>query len=133
MNDLNRALGRFLEDLRSGSDRRSWGDRRSGDRREITSPVAQERRRAYDRRTADRRRSERRSTRFFAFTERERLEIHSMFADPRALVACPRCGGRLLLASPRAGVGADVICTSCRGRLQLISGRRGDPPGEDGP
>jgi ribosomal protein S27E len=50
------------------------------------------------------------------------MEIHAMFADPKAEVACPRCGGPLILASPEGGetgVGRDVICTGCRGRMHI--------------
>lgn len=124
MNDIERSISRFLEDLRSGSDRRSWDDRRSDERSADETPIAHERSEQTERRRAERRRPhDRRSSRFFAFTERERLEIQDMFADPRALVACPRCGDRLILASPQVGVGADVVCIGCRGRLQLLPGR----------
>lgn len=120
MNDIDRSLSRFLEDLRSGAERRSWEDRRSEERREVPRPIVQDRRLQPDRRATDRRmESERRSVRFFRFTERETIEIHEMLADPRALVACPRCGAQLLRATPQTERGWDVTCLGCRGRLRL--------------
>ena len=82
-----------------------------------------ERRCLEDRRIDERRYApERRGSKFFAFTERETLEISEMFADPHARVECPRCGGRLLLTSPElrdGDTGRDVICTGCRGRVEV--------------
>lgn len=131
MNDIDQSLNRFLEDLRSGTERRSWEDRRSEERREVPQPVWHDRRLRRDRRVTDRRmETERRSGGFFRFTERETIEIHEMLADPQALVACPRCGGQLLLTSPEAEGWRDVICVGCRGRMRLKPSQKGnEPPG----
>ena len=124
MNDLNRSYQRFLEDLRSGSDRRSWDERRQEERRGEQQEIDRERRTDDDRRVTDRRDDrDRRSPRFFAFTERERLEIHAMLRDAEASVACPRCGGHLLLSVPDEDPGTDVICLGCRGRMHLAPGQ----------
>ena len=126
MNDIDRSLNRFLEDLRSGTERRSWEDRRGEDRREAPRPVERDRRLRRDRRHTDRRTEvERRGAGFFRFTERETIEIYEMLADPRALVACPRCGGQLLLTDPQSEGGRDVICLGCRGRLRFQSSSGG--------
>jgi hypothetical protein len=119
----DRAIQRFLEDLRSGADRRSWDDRRAEERRRIPVRMEHDRRCLTDRRAEERRDDpERREHHFFMFTERETMEIHEMLADPDALVACPRCGGPLLLTGPHrsdSGFVRDIICTGCRGRIEV--------------
>lgn len=135
MNDLDGSFRRFLEDLRSGTERRAWDDRRSDERRGMPTPVEHDRRTPDDRRGEDRRgNDDRRSGEYYAFTERERLEVEAMFGDPEALVACPRCGGQLLLSVPDIGAGTDVTCLGCRGRMHWVtsggSGEQGAGGGE---
>ncbi len=98
---------RFLSDLRSAPERRSFGDRRC-----VSFPVILDRRSGADRRE----RIERRQS-VDAYDDAEAGKIRSMICDPAMRVACPACQGHLMLGPPMrrdSGIVRQVHCTICR-------------------
>ena len=126
--DPDEGVKRFLEDLRAGPDRRSWGERRKDARRMDTVPVDTNRRLESDRRLVGQRRGygDRRRQSVAQFSWEQCEVIRQMMAHPGRGVACPRCSGSLLMG-PRethAEVNMqEVHCTGCRHSVVLV-----DPP-----
>jgi DNA-directed RNA polymerase subunit RPC12/RpoP len=123
--DQNEGVKRFLADLRTGFDRRSWHDRRRRERRFGPNPISIDRRNRADRRALERREHEdRRRNDFETYSAEEVTMIEQMMIGARMPVACPRCGGNLLLALPAAR-GAKhphaVQCTQCRSRMSIAA------------
>jgi hypothetical protein len=101
-------IARFLVDLRSYSERRSWQDRRGQ-----AQIVPVERRSGVDRRMQ----TDRRRRWLSNYSPEASVRIHRMVSHPTARVACPECDGALMLGPPvdRGGVRVRrVHCTSCR-------------------
>lgn len=118
--DTEEGVKRFLKDFRSHTDRRSFEERRVGDRRSGQSSVEDDRRDSDDRRDRyDRRETllDRRRGTPEQFI-REHVEwIRGAVRNTSMNVACPRCEGDLLLG-PTIQRGElwvrEVHCTSCR-------------------
>lgn len=116
-------IRRFLADLRSHIERRSAEERRRVERRSTDGPIETERRRQERRARERRKRSERRRPPAAQFSWNHTCRIHEMLAAADAEVACPRCGGRLLLGPPetRARVTTrEVHCTDCRRSVAIV-------------
>ena len=83
---------RFQNDVREGTERRSWEDRRVRERRSSNEEVEDDRRSPPDRRQGDRRvmllDRRRRMSDPYALQHAEL--IRAMLLDPDAMVACPR-------------------------------------------
>ncbi len=109
------AVRRFLEDLRSGADRRH-----EDDRREFGGLHRQDRRSGTERRGL----GNRRTHEFGVFSAEQIAVITTMMADTRRNAACPTCGGRLLVVYARRtnDRGPSIICTGCRSRVTLAAG-----------
>ena len=111
MKHTTSGIERFLQDLRSADNRRT-GDRRSG---EQTAPR--------DRRSGkDRRGSDRRDPMYERFSLAVTATIQRMVMDAALAVACPECGGHLMMGPPsqREDILARRIqCTRC-GRVAFI-------------
>jgi DNA-directed RNA polymerase subunit RPC12/RpoP len=119
-------MQRFKDDGREKQERRSWEDRRLAERRSSTDEVEDDRRSGKDRREGDRRvmllDRRRRMSDPYALQHAEL--IREMLLHPDADVACPRCGGSLLLGPPEvrgADTAREVRCTECRHSV-VISG-----------
>jgi hypothetical protein len=118
--DLSERLRLFLEDLRSGSERRSWDERRHCERRQANLGVATERRNVGERRSNTDRRVmllDRRRRISEPYAQRHAEQIRSMVVNPGAGASCPRCDGNLLLGptiSRNDGFAREVRCTNCR-------------------
>jgi DNA-directed RNA polymerase subunit RPC12/RpoP len=112
-------IKRFLADLRSGAERRSWKERRGTERRAGSADVDTERRDPEGRRHGDRRVTllDRRRKISEPYAQQHAERIREMLLNSVGDVGCPRCGGRLLLG-PRELRGSttarEVLCTSCR-------------------
>lgn len=112
-------VDRFLEDLRSGFDRRAWLERRR--HRLIVDPDW----RGGERRTPPRERRsgphDRRRPPAGPFDARDTHRLDAILSNPALPAACPRCGGRLLRSETwRLGRGVTLIhCTSCRRRTEM--------------
>ncbi len=104
-------IERFLRDLRSAGNRRT-GDRRSG---EQSAP--------HDRRDGqDRRRSDRRDSMYERFSLVVTATIQRMVMDAAMAVACPECGGHLMMGPPSQRedmLARRIQCTRC-GRVAFI-------------
>jgi hypothetical protein len=130
--DADAGVRRFLEDYRSGFERRSWEERRDDDRRAASSPVPQERRSGEERRSGAQRRiklTERRRPLTEPFAHEHGEQIRVMILSSGVEVACPRCNGNLLIGSPVAqGIGTvrEVHCTKCRHHV-VIRNLPGEP------
>jgi len=115
----NDGVRRFLEDLRSGFDRRTGLQRR---RHRLIGDVDWN---AADRRVPPRDRRagpyERRRPPAGAFEFTHRGRLAAILADASLAADCPQCGGHLLLSEvTRAGRGVPVIhCTGCRRRTEM--------------
>lgn len=115
----NDGVRRFLEDLRSGFDRRTGLQRR---RHRLVGALDWN---APDRRLPQRDRRagpyERRHPPAGAFEPAHHERLAAMLADASLAADCPRCGARLLLSeTTRAGRGVPVIhCTGCRRRMEM--------------
>jgi hypothetical protein len=118
--DLSKRLRAFLEDFRFGTERRSWNDRRHGERRQQDLEVANERRSMGERRDGIDRRVmllDRRRRTSEPYTQRHAEQIRAMVLHPEAGASCPRCDGSLLLGPPVSrddGIAREVRCTRCR-------------------
>jgi len=118
--DLSERLRVFLEDLRLGSERRSWNGRRHGERRQQHLEVANERRSTGERRSSVDRRVmllDRRRRISEPYALRHAEQIRTMMLHPEAGASCPRCNGSLLLGPPVSrddGIAREVRCTRCR-------------------
>jgi hypothetical protein len=117
--DADAGVHRFLADLRTGAERRAWSERRTAERRVLGRDMSAERRSADRRCGADRRVMlfDRRRTVSDSFTDSHTDLIRHMLANRDADVACPRCGGGLLLGTPvpRGRASArQVHCVACR-------------------
>lgn len=118
--DPDEGVRRFLRDFRSHVERRSFEERRVGERRSGEQDVKEDRRETADRRDRyDRRETlldRRRGTPECFIREHMEL-IRDVLYDASADVACPRCGGELLLG-PSLQRGKirvrEVHCTRCR-------------------
>lgn len=106
---------RFLEDLRTGTDRRSGGDRRESERRNGDRPQGRNRR-SLDRRAVP----DRRRRLFETFDDDDTVEIRAIVDDPTRSALCPRCDARLLRASG-SNHRTIVVCTGCHARVELHS------------
>jgi hypothetical protein len=118
--DWMQGLRRFLRDLRDGTERRSWKERRRAERRVLAREVDADRRRAENRRAGGDRRLmllDRRRTISYPYAHQHAEQIRDMLLRPGMNAVCPRCGGDLLLG-PRQSRGAStargVLCTHCR-------------------
>lgn len=115
----NDGVRRFLEDLRSGFDRRTGLQRR---RHRLIGSLDWN---APDRRLPPRERRagpyERRKPSGAPFGAEDQEHLAIIFTSPLLPAECPRCGGHLLLSeTTRAGRGVPVIhCTSCRRRAEM--------------
>jgi hypothetical protein len=112
-------LRRFLADLRASGDRRSWTERRRGDRRVADVPVPHDRRVAQRRSGLDRRvvLTDRRRRLAETYSREEAELICQMVMHDDMEAACPKCDGNLLLGpvSVHHGRTARVVhCTECR-------------------
>ena len=118
--DPDEGVRRFLTDLRSASERRSWEERRRSERRATDHGVEEERRDTAKRRGAVDRRImllDRRRGISEPYTRQHAKRIRDMLLNPDADVACPRCNGNLLLGPPcshGSGTAREVRCTACR-------------------
>jgi len=117
-NNWNEGIKRFLADLRSGAERRSWDERRRAERRETVGDAATERRGPEDRRKGDRRIMllDRRHRISEPYAQRHAESIREMLLESDGEVDCPRCHGGLLLGPPqlRGTTNArEVLCTGC--------------------
>ncbi|UCD23123.1 MAG: hypothetical protein JSW51_08645 [Gemmatimonadota bacterium] len=115
----NDGVKRFLTDLRSGAERRSWKERRNSDRRAKSADIEEDRRSPDDRRKGDRRIMllDRRRRISEPYAQQHAESIREMLLKPEGKIQCPRCRGALLLGPPvlRGDVLArEVLCTSCR-------------------
>ncbi|HEX9729743.1 MAG TPA: hypothetical protein VGA37_14675 [Gemmatimonadales bacterium] len=120
--DPDLGIRRFLEDLRSGFDRRGPPDRRRRGRRAAIESVERDRRRAADRRLFDRRRpADRRHLPAREYSEIQIMRIREMLADPFLTAACPGCDAGLLRTERmiRGVARCIVLCTGCRTRAEL--------------
>ncbi len=130
--DPDAAIRRFLEDFRSGFERRAWEERRADERRAGANPVKQERRSGQERRDIAERRiklTDRRRPMAEPFAHEHGEQIREMIMNPGIRVSCPRCEGNLLLGSPVAqGIGTvrEVHCTNCRHHV-VIRNLPGEP------
>jgi hypothetical protein len=127
----NEGIRRFLEDLRSGTERRSWSERRRQDRRSRTTEVTRDRRGTGDRRKGDRRIMllDRRRKIAEPYAQQHAESIRKMLLTPDGTVDCPRCHGPLLLGPARlrgGTVAREVLCTSCRHSI-VITGLPATP------
>ncbi len=117
---------RFLADLRASADRRSWQERRVGDRSSGAVGVAEDQR-GGDRRSGAERRivlTDRRRRMPEAFSRGDAEHIREMMMDPGVEAACPQCDGNLMLGSViphEGGRSRNVHCTSCRRSVLLVS------------
>ena len=116
--DPDAGVRRFLEDLRSGFDRRSWAERRHGERRRGRADWN-----GTDRRSDDRRRGpvDRRRPPSGSYGPGDQDRIAEMLGDPTLAADCPRCGAPLLRTETlRTGRPVEVIqCTGCRRRAEM--------------
>ena len=125
--DLDEGLQRFLRDLRSGAERRSWDERRRRERRSGEKDVDLDRRAPRDRRDRFDRRImllDRRRGRSDSYIREHAERIRNMLLDPSAQVVCPKCGGDLLLGPSvtRAGsIAREVHCTACRRSILIAN------------
>lgn len=128
---------RFRIDERAGSERRSWHDRRESDQQTSAGDPAGERRGPTERRTSGERRVmllDRRRKMSDPYATRHAELIREMLLNPEMPVACPRCGGELVLGQARERRGdtvREVRCTRCR-RCVVITGL-GPNPVPNGP
>ncbi len=124
-------IRRFLADLRSGAERRSWAERRSAERRARGTYVATERRGPEDRRKGDRRVMllDRRRRITEPYAQQHAESIREMLLESEREVGCPRCRGGLLLGPPQSRgttIAREVLCTGCRHRV-VITGLPAEP------
>jgi hypothetical protein len=118
--DLSERLRLFLADLRSGTERRSWEERRQAERRQATLEVPDERRDMGNRRSGVDRRImllDRRRRISEPYAQRHAEVIREMVTHPGTGASCPRCEGNLLLGPPVSrddGLAREVRCTNCR-------------------
>lgn len=122
----NEAVRRFLADLRASVDRRSWQDRREGNRGSGAVAMVDQQGGA-DRRSGAERRivlTDRRRRMHEAFSRGDAEHIREMMMDPGVEAACPRCDGNLMLGSViphKGGTARNVYCTGCRRGVLLVS------------
>ena len=110
----------FLTDSRSGEDRREWHERRTGDPGSGSSPAEREHRSSgSDRRVVL---TDRRHATSEPYSHHDAEQIRDMILKPVG-VACPQCGGDLLLGqlvSRHDVTGRQIHCVTCR-RSVLIA------------
>jgi len=118
--DWMQGLRRFLSDLRDGTERRSWQERREAERRGAGHEPETERRGSEDRRSGGDRRVmllDRRRTLSYPYAHQHAEQIREMLLTPDTSVVCPRCSGDLLLGPPESRgshTAREVRCTQCR-------------------
>ena len=127
----NEGIKRFLADLRSGAERRSWEERRRAERRASSVDAATERRSPEDRREGDRRIMllDRRRRLSEPYAQQHAERIREMLLKSQGEVDCPRCRGGLLLGPPQkrgTTIAREVLCTSCRHSV-VITGLPAEP------
>ena len=120
----NEGIKRFLADLRSGTERRSWAERRSAERRAERADVATERRDPENRRKGDRRVMllDRRRRITEPYAQQHAESIREMLLKSEREGDCPRCRGGLLLGPPQSRgttIAREVLCTRCRHRVVI--------------
>ena len=104
-------IERFLRDLRSA------GNRRTGDRRSEEQSAPRDRRSGQDRRG-----SERRDPMYERFSLAVTASIQRLVMDAAVAVACPECGGHLMMGPPSQRedmLVRRIQCTRC-GRVAFI-------------
>jgi len=136
--DANEGVRRFLTDFRSHAERRSFEERRVGERRAVDVDADEDRRGSEDRRdTYDRREMllDRRRVSSEWFIREHAEFIRKALVDTEIDVACPRCGGDLLLGPPvQRGnkLVRHVHCTVCRHRVTIADAREHSEAGGHG-